>query len=125
MTVCSTCNDTHRMSLGERDVMCTRCPTPCWGCGKGGPFCTTTPCGCWCHRGPACSLCSRWLGREVSDGTHYNCRRSLAIHVSILLRNLVDLGIAARAFSLGLYNTECANVYPSVEWMPGCGKEAP
>lgn len=49
--VCSTCNDTHRMTLRDRDVMCTRCPTPCQGCRAGGTgaFCATTPCACRCH----------------------------------------------------------------------------
>lgn len=45
---CSTCNDTHVMPLGDREVMCTRCPRPCERCGNG-PFCATTPCGCSCH----------------------------------------------------------------------------
>lgn len=50
--VCSTCNDTHRMWLGERGyVMCTRCPSPCQRCRAGGdgPYCETTPCACDCH----------------------------------------------------------------------------
>jgi hypothetical protein len=53
--VCSTCGDTHRMQLGERTVMCTRCPTPCEHCQAKpqGPYCATTPCPCECHREPA------------------------------------------------------------------------
>jgi hypothetical protein len=49
--VCSTCNDTHAMTLGDRTVMCTRCPTPCQSCRAGGvgPFCGSTPCTCECH----------------------------------------------------------------------------
>lgn len=53
--VCMTCRDTHTMMLGDRDVMCTRCPTPCERCrsrtpGAGpGPYCATTPCACGCH----------------------------------------------------------------------------
>ena len=49
--VCATCEDTHHMALGEREVPCTRCPRPCQTCrleGKGA-YCTTTPCGCACH----------------------------------------------------------------------------
>lgn len=49
--VCSTCNDTHRMTVG---VPCTRCPVPCERCRSGpppGPFCATTPCSCSCHAG--------------------------------------------------------------------------
>jgi len=49
MVTCSTCKDTHQMSVGERDVMCTRCPSPCMACGDAGPFCTKTPCPCPCH----------------------------------------------------------------------------
>jgi hypothetical protein len=49
--VCKTCNDTHRMSLDGRWVMCTRCPLPCQRCrfGGNGPYCETTPCACDCH----------------------------------------------------------------------------
>ena len=51
--VCKTCNDTHTMMLDERQVMCTRCPTPCQKCRQGGmgPYCENTPCSCECHRG--------------------------------------------------------------------------
>jgi len=53
--VCSTCNDTHRMTLGDSEVMCTHCPTPCDSCRSrgpgqaGGPYCATKPCACACH----------------------------------------------------------------------------
>lgn len=47
--VCSTCNDTHRMPLVDREVMCTHCPTPCENC-RAGPYCGKTPCTCECHR---------------------------------------------------------------------------
>jgi hypothetical protein len=53
MPVCATCNDTHSMTLGEREVMCTRCPTPCEKCRSRpppGPYCQTTPCDCPCHK---------------------------------------------------------------------------
>jgi hypothetical protein len=51
--VCSTCNDTHLMSLGDDEVMCTRCPRPCQKCrvGGNGAYCSTTPCACDCHGG--------------------------------------------------------------------------
>ncbi len=50
--VCTTCNDTHTMTLGDRSVMCTRCPVPCSRCRAGGTgaFCAATPCACSCHR---------------------------------------------------------------------------
>jgi hypothetical protein len=50
--VCSTCDDTHMMALRDRDVMCTFCPLPCQACrtGGNGPFCSSTPCACECHR---------------------------------------------------------------------------
>lgn len=52
--VCSTCNDTHRMMWGEegteREVPCTRCPTPCDRCRiHQAAYCAKTPCGCACH----------------------------------------------------------------------------
>ena len=49
--ICSTCNDTHVMSLGDSQVMCTSCPAPCQECRAGGtgPFCAQTPCSCACH----------------------------------------------------------------------------
>lgn len=48
---CSTCNDTHSMTQGDRDVMCTRCPVPCGLCRSKpqGAYCATTPCTCPCH----------------------------------------------------------------------------
>lgn len=49
MTTCTTCGDTHRMTLGEdREVPCTRCPLPCERCGSNA-YCKTTPCACACH----------------------------------------------------------------------------
>lgn len=53
--VCSTCLDTHRMTLSAREILCTHCPTPCENCRTrgpgqaGGPYCATTPCACACH----------------------------------------------------------------------------
>lgn len=57
MSVCQTCNDSHRMPMADRDdVPCTFCPTPCEAC-RGlyqgvrlGAYCETTPCSCVCHR---------------------------------------------------------------------------
>lgn len=50
--VCLVCKDTHKMWLESagRYVPCTNCPTPCFKCGKGAAYCTTTPCKCECHR---------------------------------------------------------------------------
>ena len=53
MIICETCNDTHRMALGEREVPCTRCPVPCSACcgdaaGFTSAYCATTPCPCPC-----------------------------------------------------------------------------
>lgn len=45
---CATCNDTHRMKLGEREVMCTSCPVPCEKC-QLVAYCKTSPCSCGCH----------------------------------------------------------------------------
>lgn len=50
--VCSTCNDTHSMPLGDGTAMCTRCPTPCRRCASSDgrcAYCATTPCSCKCH----------------------------------------------------------------------------
>lgn len=68
MTVCSTCNDTHRMLLAGSEVMCTRCPKPCQRCraGGNGPYCEVTPCPCACHgatdelRSDGAPLYQRW-----------------------------------------------------------------
>jgi hypothetical protein len=52
--VCSTCDDTHRMSIGGASVSCTRCPVPCEACrGSLTAYCTTTPCACSCHAAKA------------------------------------------------------------------------
>jgi hypothetical protein len=56
--LCSTCNDTHRMTLHgpmgdgarDREVPCTACPIPCDACrGSFSAFCAVTPCSCECH----------------------------------------------------------------------------
>lgn len=52
--VCDTCKDTHRMSLNDKTVMCTKCPTPCEQC-RSGPYCTETPCYCECHKAASVS----------------------------------------------------------------------
>lgn len=48
---CETCKDTHMMTLGDREVMCTHCPVPCQKCraGGNGAYCASTPCACTCH----------------------------------------------------------------------------
>lgn len=48
---CAVCNDTHRMEMRGREVMCTHCPRPCNLCrnGIGGAYCAKTPCSCVCH----------------------------------------------------------------------------
>jgi hypothetical protein len=55
--ICTTCDDTHTMTLRDRDVMCTACPLPCQSCraGGNGPFCEATPCACACHGSSAAS----------------------------------------------------------------------
>jgi hypothetical protein len=56
--VCSTCSDSHRMTLGEREVPCTFCPRPCESCRslyqgqRLGAYCEATPCLCACHPTP-------------------------------------------------------------------------
>lgn len=69
MPVCSTCEDTHLMPLGEdRQVMCTRCPVPCRKCATDngvGAYCSTTPCGCGCHKNKGASS----VGRSDADAT--------------------------------------------------------
>lgn len=48
---CSTCNDTHWMSLTAfgQQVPCSQCPLPCKKCGNLTGFCRETPCSCDCH----------------------------------------------------------------------------
>jgi hypothetical protein len=63
--VCSTCNDTHRMTLGERlgHVPCTHCPRPCRACaGDNGrlAYCAKTPCPCACHAAARASTPKRY-----------------------------------------------------------------
>jgi hypothetical protein len=51
--VCTRCNDTHKMTRGDREVSCTSCPRPCdkVTCRKSAvdAYCDTTPCPCDCH----------------------------------------------------------------------------
>jgi len=52
MPTCSTCNDTHAVTLDGAIVTCTRCPTPCTSCASHngtGAYCAATPCACSCH----------------------------------------------------------------------------
>jgi hypothetical protein len=50
MTTCVICDDSHRMTLGDRDMPCTHCPLPCRACKRASSaYCETTPCRCTCH----------------------------------------------------------------------------
>lgn len=72
MSVCETCNDTHKVMSVEldREIMCTRCPTPCKECRAGGTgaFCESTPCPCPCHE--------KTLRQQLIDFTWKNCKHS-------------------------------------------------
>ncbi len=79
-SVCTTCNDTHIMVMGEggydeREVMCTRCPVPCQKCraGGNGAFCERTPCSCACHA-PKCTRSLEKTAEELADAAKiYAC----------------------------------------------------
>lgn len=49
--VCTVCDDSHVMALGEGSANCTHCPIPCQKCRAGGigAYCEQTPCACICH----------------------------------------------------------------------------
>jgi hypothetical protein len=73
--ICSTCNDTHRMTLqrdGHEDqvVMCTFCPVPCQKCRENGngPFCGTTPCACDCHANHPSYQKPSWVTEHKETG---------------------------------------------------------
>ncbi len=42
-----------------------------------------------------------------------------------LASNLAIAAALCASFDLGLYNTMCGDVHPSVNWRPGCRKPAP
>lgn len=73
---CTVCSDSHRMTLGERDVPCTFCPRPCEAC-RGfyqgvrlGAYCETTPCPCSCHEKPAVPVSlTPEVERALKDGS--------------------------------------------------------
>lgn len=51
-SVCEHCDDTHTMQIGDRNVLCTRCPTPCRRCASHdgtGAYCARPRCSCSCH----------------------------------------------------------------------------
>lgn len=90
--VCEMCRDTHLMWLHDssgdsRQVMCTRCPTPCEGCrsrsggsfsspGVGGPYCQETPCACACHPFNAKAPPPVELQRHALFRHHERCLRA-------------------------------------------------
>lgn len=91
---CQTCNDTHRMPLGDRQVLCTRCPRPCRDCARGGngAYCSETPCSCQCHRMP--TAVSR------ADGERTRARDQIT-----RLRTMLDsvmLDVEARGYPPGV-----------------------
>lgn len=123
MTVCSTCNDTHRMELGDREVMCTRCPKPCEQCrqrtpGYGpGAYCGETPCPCWCHR------------KSESDGQRYLRLRwendaGFRMWIATLIGNLAAAGALQLVFIVSAGNHSFVG-HPDFPWWPGCGREIP
>lgn len=67
--VCDTCDDTHRMTLGEREVMCTHCPTPCQRCRADGTgaYCQHPRCPCTCHKRDAVVVPAMATPEEVSE----------------------------------------------------------
>ena len=62
---CTTCGDTHRMGFGDREVPCTRCPTPCDEC-RVGAYCATVPCACGCHRMAPATATDLLLPSEIA-----------------------------------------------------------
>jgi hypothetical protein len=62
--------------------------------------------------GKQCAMCN---GRRFVDVTP----------LRVLAANLVIGAALCASFDLGLYNTECRNVHPSVNWWPGCRWSSP
>jgi hypothetical protein len=119
--VCSVCNDTHRMELRDRDVMCTHCPTPCQDCraGGNGPYCETTPCSCSCHR-------------ERKADVEYNATSTALLwfheRMRTLAHNLAAAGALCRAHSVAIDEAwrHAADRHREACdcWAPGCGRSA-
>ena len=107
MTVCSTCNDTHAMTLDGAIVMCTRCPVPCQKCREGGtgPYCAITPCPCSCHRNIAAELDA--LLKEAGARPTFDRARDVT-HPCVVCgtvvepRELVTIGMYTRRMDGGL-----------------------
>lgn len=128
MTVCSTCNDTHRMELGDRVVMCTRCPTPCEQCRQRAPgfgpgaYCGSTPCACACHRKTETNG-QRYLRLRWENDSDF--RR----WIITLAHNLAIAGWLCAAWELGKRGATRIwtrdEIDESSRWFPGCGRSAP
>ncbi len=63
-------------------------------------------------------------GRVVVSEVYFDADETHRL-TATLAHNLAIAGGLCAAFDLGLYNRECANVYPSVDWSPGCRWPAP
>lgn len=109
MIVCSTCNDTHRMELHGRVVMCTRCPVPCESCrqrvpGMGaGAYCAVTPCACPCHRKDARVAAALAAGKVSAAASASRASDPGAVDIEAQRYNRIEDALAAGMDGMGLH----------------------
>lgn len=103
---CETCNDTHRMTHGDREVMCTGCPIPCQLCRQGGngPFCETTPCACRCHRADRAQIQLAAEAADVLDPPQDETKRGLHAGYTVGLAKSYRAGGASMPYHAGTCN---------------------
>jgi hypothetical protein len=72
-----------------------------------------------------CSLCGKFLGRQIGRGSHYNCRVALERALNALTTSLSIAGALCRAHAVGEGSGyEWATRVPFYpRWEPGCRRD--
>lgn len=108
-TICKTCDDTHTMTLGEREVPCTFCPVPCESCrAPREGYCRNTPCSCSCHglTNAAATEFERWAERKRRHAVGFDVARDRAKDVLDRADTMseAELRAAARALAVDVFS---------------------
>lgn len=78
--VCWVCQDSHRMSLQDRLVPCTRCPSPCQDCRERlSAYCEMAQCECCCHHNTfySCRTCNTIIAKDANNNFYCQCNSGI------------------------------------------------